>query len=130
MYGGMHIILSVFIYVFLVDPEITQGPVGAARMLGENVTFTCTATGLPIPDITWNDTSGIDISVQAGDDMIINDTARQSQITVSDLQLSDFGMYTCTATNQFASVSDAALLECKCITLSAANRHSYYAYCN
>ena len=125
----------VFIYVFLVDPEITQGPVDAAGMLGDHVTFTCTATGLPRPDITWSDTSGMDIPVQAGDDMvindtIINDTTRQSQITVSDLQLSDFGMYTCTATNQFDSVSDSALLECKCISLSAANRCSYYAYCN
>ena len=112
------------IYVFLVDPEITQGPVDAARMLGNDVTFTCTATGLPIPDITWSNTSGIDIPVQAGDDMIINDT-RRSQITVSDLQLGNFGTYTCTATNQFDSVSDSALLECKCISLSAANRHSY-----
>ena len=113
------------IYVFLVDPEITQGPVDAARMLGDDVTFTCTATGLPIPDITWSDPSGIDIPVQAGDDMIINDTTRRSQITLSNLQLGDFGMYTCTATNQFASVSDEALLECKCISLSAASRRSY-----
>ena len=121
-YGGMHLILTVLIYVFLVNPEITQGPDDAAEMLGEEVTLSCTATGLPLPDITWS--SPIDTPVQPSDDMII-DSTRQSQITVSNLQLSDFGMNTCTATNEFASDSETALLECKWIILSAASRCSY-----
>ena len=74
------------------------------------------ATGVPLPNITW---SGPDIPVQPNDDMIINDT-RQSEITVSDLQIGDFGTYTCTATNEFGSVSETALLECKCIIMSSA----------
>ena len=113
------------IYVFLVNPEITQGPVDAARMLGQNVIFTCTATGLPLPNITWSSTNAIDIPVQTDDDMMINNTTRRSQITVPNLQLNDFKMYTCTATNEFDSDSETALLECKCIILSTSSRCSY-----
>ena len=103
------------VYVFLVVPEITQGPVTAAGRLDEDVIFTCNATGVPLPNITWSGPDMTDITVQP----VINDT-RQSQITVSDLQIGDFGTYTCTATNEFGSVSETALLECKCIIMSSA----------
>ena len=111
----MYVFQLFLVYVFLVAPEITQGPVTAARGLGGNVTFNCTAIGVPLPTITWSGP----IQVQPNDDMVINDT-RQSQITVSDLQIGDFGTYTCTATNDFDSVSETALLECKCIIMSSA----------
>ena len=107
------------VYVFLVVPEITQGPVTAAGRLDEDVIFTCTATGVPLPNITWSGPDMTDNPVQPSDDMIIDDT-RQSQITVSDLEIGDFGTYTCTATNDFDSVNATALLECKCIIMSSA----------
>ena len=106
----------ILVYVFLVVPEITQGPDTAAKRLDEDVIFSCTATGVPLPNITW---SGPDIQVEPNDDMVIDDT-RQSQITVSGLQIDDFGTYTCTATNEFGSVNATALLECKYIIMSSA----------
>ena len=109
----------ILVYVFLVVPEITQGPDTAARRLDEDVIFSCTATGVPLPDITWSDPDMTDIQVQTNDDMVIDDT-RQSEITVSGLQIDDFGTYTCTATNEFGSVNATALLECKCIIMSSA----------
>ena len=107
------------VYVFLVAPEITQGPLTAARRLDEDVIFTCTATVVPLPTITWSGPDMAYIPVQPDDDMVINDT-RQSQITVSDLKTGDFGTYTCTATNDFDSVSATAVLECKYIIMSSA----------
>ena len=115
----MYVFQFFLIYVFLVTPEITKGPVTAARGLEGIVTFNCTAIGIPLPTITWSGPNMTDIPVQSNDDMIINDT-RQSQITVSDLQIGNFGTYTCTATNDFDSVSETALLECKCIIMSSA----------
>ena len=102
---------------FPVVPDITQGPVDTARRIGESVTFTCNATGVPLPSITWSSTSSSSINGFG----TIDGTTRQSQITISGLQLDDFENYTCTATNQFGNDSVTALLQCKMII--------YFIYC-
>ena len=85
--------------------------------------FTCNATGVPLPGIMWSGASGQNIEPQS--DEVINTAGgmiRQSQIMLSNLQLGDFGTYTCTAaTNQFGSDSEMASLECKMILISTAN---------
>ena len=94
---------------FLVVPEITQGPVDMAARVGESVTFTCTATGVPLPNITWSSDSSD--SITATSDVVSdNDTMRVSQIMLSDLQINDFQNYTCTAMNVFGNDSETALL--------------------
>ena len=79
-----------------------------ARMINDNVTFTCTATGIPLPIIKWMDEN--DNSDLMGSDMIIDDTTIQSTLTLSNLQDDDFDNYTCTATNMFSSDDVTALL--------------------
>ena len=99
---------------FLVVPEITKGPVDVARKVGEPITFTCNATGEPLPDITWSRDIGGVIMEQPGDIMITNITegiTRQSQLMLTNLLDSDFQNYTCNATNTFGSDSMTALLE-------------------
>ena len=80
-----------------------------ASFIGDNVMFTCTATGIPLPSITWMDQDG-DI-VGTTSDMVINGgTAILSTLTLSNLQDGDFGTYTCTTTNMFGSDDVTAVL--------------------
>jgi len=65
-----------------VVPIITQGPIDTPAMMGDNVTFTCTATGIPLPTITWMDES----IMLMGSDMIIDNTTILSTLTLSNLQ--------------------------------------------
>jgi len=90
-----------------VVPTITEGPMDVARILGESVTFTCTATGIPLPMIMWTDE---DDTMLMGSDMVINSTSIISTLTISNLQDEDFDNYTCTATNMFGSDNVTALL--------------------
>ena len=89
-------------------PTITQAPMDVSGMLGSNVMFTCTATGIPLPDITWMDEDGNIVTTTR--DMIIDGTVIRSILTLSNLQDEDFDDYTCTATNMFGSDSVTALL--------------------
>ena len=92
--------------ILLVVPDIIQDPVDMARKVGETVTFSCNASGVPLPDITWSSDS--DGTLAQGDNgvTITNNTVgmtRQSQLTLMNLEDNDFQNYTCTAANEFGS---------------------------
>ena len=86
---------------------ITEGPVDTPGVVGGNVTFTCTAIGIPLPNITWMDE---DDTMLMGSNMVINSTSIQSILTLSNLRDEDFDNYTCTVTNKFGSDNVIALL--------------------
>jgi len=102
------IVIIILSSVTVVVSTITQGPTDISAMLGKSVTFTCTATGNPRPDITWTDQDGNMVGMTS--DMVINVITIQSTLTLSNLQDEDFDNYTCTATNIFGSDSVTALL--------------------
>ena len=83
--------------------SILQGPIEVTSLIGDSVMFSCTATGIPIPTITWSsDTDG---------DIITNTATILNMTTIySDVQVDDFTNYTCTAENQFGSVNATAML--------------------
>ena len=88
---------------------ITQGPTDTSAVLGASVVFTCMATGIPLPDITWMDQDGNIVGTT--NDMVINGgTVIRSTLTLSSLQDDDFDNYTCTANNMFGSDNVTALL--------------------
>ena len=70
--------------------------------------FTCTATGIPLPTISWSSDTGGDITTIA--QTMSNMTTIYSEIIISDIQMDNFTNYTCTAENQFASVTAVAML--------------------
>ena len=92
----------------VVVPNITQGPTNESRILDGSVMFTCTATGIPLPIITWMDEN--DDTMLTADDMVISGTTILSTLTLSNLQDDDFDNYTCTATNMFGSDDVTVLL--------------------
>ena len=85
-----------------------QGPIEVASVIGSSVVFTCTATGIPLPTITWSSDTDSDITTNT--ETILNMTTIYSEIIISDVQVDNFTNYTCTAENQFGSVNATAML--------------------
>jgi len=95
-----------------VDVVITQSPMDTSGVVGGTAIFTCTATGIPLPTITWMDQDGNIVGI-TNDMVITGGTTIQSTLTLSDLQDDDFDNYTCTATNMFVSDDATVLLGSK-----------------
>ena len=87
---------------------ITVGPVDTPAMLGGNETLFCTATGIPLPTITWINQDGNASGIAS--DMITSAKTIMSTLTFIDLQVDDFGSYECMANNTFNSDGATALL--------------------
>ena len=75
---------------------------------GDTATFTCQATGRPIPIISWYFNGALlmngNISFTS-----LNDTINNT-LTIMNVQLSDVGTYTCNATNVVSSVTSSGVL--------------------
>ena len=75
---------------------------------GETASFTCQATGRPIPTITWYFNGALlmngNISFTSLDDTI------NSTLSIMNVQSSDVGTYTCNATNVVSSDTSSGVL--------------------
>jgi len=96
------------IFVPTVAPVVAENPHDASGMIDDSVVFTCTVTGIPLPTITWSSDTDGDIATNT--ETILNMTTIYSEIIISDVQVDDFTNYTCTAENQFGSVTETAML--------------------
>jgi len=97
-----------FIVLFTGDVMITVGPIDTPAMLGGGATLTCTATGIPLPTITWMNQDGNTAGVAS--DMIASANTIMSILNFSNLQVNDFGNYDCMANNIFNDDTATALL--------------------
>ncbi|KAG9339287.1 hypothetical protein JZ751_023987 [Albula glossodonta] len=78
-------------------PLVTSPPeesIQAAR--GENVTFTCTAIGVPTPIITWRLNWG---HIPASSRITVTSENGRGTLTIQDVEEGDQGAYTCEAIN-------------------------------
>ncbi|XP_053096923.1 basement membrane-specific heparan sulfate proteoglycan core protein isoform X14 [Pangasianodon hypophthalmus] len=78
-------------------PVVTSPPeesITAAR--GQTVTFTCTATGVPTPIITWRLNWG---HIPASNRITITNENGRGTLTIRDVKEGDQGAYTCEAIN-------------------------------
>ena len=79
---------------------------------GESASFTCQATGGPVPTISWyfNDTllaSGAEYAIS---EMSVNTTTISSTLTIMSVESSDVGTYTCNATNVVSTDTSSGVL--------------------
>ena len=82
---------------------------------GNTVSFTCQATGEPVPTISWyfngapvnNDT---DVNKYNVMEMEVNTTTINSTLTIMNVESSDVGTYTCNATNVVSSDTSSGVL--------------------
>ena len=87
---------------YIVQAEIITNVSDLLENENNTVTFSCQATGQPVPTISWyfndvmvnvSDTSKYNISSS------VNETVVKSFLTITNAQSSDVGTYTCHAEN-------------------------------
>ena len=77
------------------------------------VTFTCKATGEPVPTISWyfnDDPINVSNTIDYNMSSTVNGTVVESLLTVFDTQSSDVGRYICRAENIFGSDQSSGVL--------------------
>ena len=89
-------------YIFLVQAEIIDGVTDETDNETNPVTFSCQATGEPVPNISWYFNSIMMITSNSSKYNISNsfdETLVTSLLTIMNIQSSDVGTYTCHAEN-------------------------------
>ena len=79
---------------------------------GTTASFTCQATGEPIPTISWyfNGTLSADGATHTISETSVNTTTIISTLTIMTVESSDVGTYTCNATNVVSSDISSGVL--------------------
>ena len=87
-------------------PELVEVPRNQSIDIGANVTFNCTATGLPKPSISWiknNDSSALQSNPRVtfinNPNSLTNQKTPHSQLFITGTKKEDFGKYQCEAKN-------------------------------
>ena len=104
--------------LFITDqPEFSLHPQNATKIEGDNVTFSCNATGNPAPTFRWTKNGSVLTTSSR-----ISLSSDGKQLTVTNVTREDSGQYVCEATNNVTTVaSDSATLNVKC-------KITYYNY--
>ena len=96
----------------LVAPNITSEIIDQTKNEGDTVSFTCQATGEPASTISW-----LLNEVKINTKMNKYDTSQSSfnitvinTLTITNVQSSDVGTYTCNATNIVSSDTSSGIL--------------------
>ena len=98
----------------LVIPAISPEVMDQTQKEGETASFTCQATGEPVPTISWyfndapvDETNTMKYTILM---MLLNTTTISSTLTIMNIQSSDVGTYTCNATNVVSSDTSSGVL--------------------
>ena len=98
----------------LVIPEINPEVMDQTQNEGDTASFTCQATGGPVPTISWyfngapvDEANTMKYTISM---MSLNTTTISSTLTIMNVQSSDVGTYTCNATNVVSSDTSAGVL--------------------
>ena len=92
----------------VVGPEIVTPLMNASRVQGISHMFVCAAVAYPHPVFVFHFNGDRIVSNSCKHTLVTNST--HGTLTVLNLQSSDEGIYTCSASNRYGSVSTAAAL--------------------
>ena len=97
-------LLTVFA-LLIVIPYISPEVMDQTQNEGDTASFTCQATGEPVPTISWyyNNTLLVNGAKYMITEMSLNTIAINNTLTIMSVQSSDVGTYTCNATNVVSS---------------------------
>ena len=99
-------------YINVVQTEITDGVTDMLENETFPSTFTCRATGEPVPVINWyfKDSMINVLDTKYNVSAFMNETVITSLFTIISAQSSDVGRYTCSAKNIFGSDQSSGVL--------------------
>ncbi|CAH3144613.1 unnamed protein product, partial [Pocillopora meandrina] len=99
----------------LLFPEVVENPKNQSALIGSNVTFNCTAMGLPTPAISWmknNNSYAVTSNMRAR--VVSDNKNNHSQLIITEVKIEDGGKYQCVASNSAGErTSSAAFLYIK-----------------
>ena len=98
----------------LVTPTISPEVMDQTQNEGGTASFTCQATGGPVPTISWyfngalvDEANMMKYTISM---MSVNTTTINSRLTIMSVESSDVGTYTCNATNVVSSDISSGIL--------------------
>ena len=101
------------IFFCVVPPAISPEVIDQTQNETDTASFTCVATGEPVPTISWyfNDVP-VDVTDTVKYEIVstISPTSTQSVLRIRNVQSSDVGTYTCNATNLISSTTSSGVL--------------------
>ena len=112
----------VYSLFFTARAIIVTAPEDLAVAPGENVTFTCVASGQRTPDVSWFQINNNSLILIDSESETVSDNGIiTSTLLIRNVMATDFGNYFCMASNEF-SIARANF------TLSQAGELSWYCY--
>ena len=96
----------------LVTPTISPEVMDQIQNEGDTASFSCQATGEPVPTISWyfNGALLADGATHTISETSVNTSTINSTLTIMSVQSSDVGTYTCNATNVVSSDTSSGVL--------------------
>ena len=120
---GCYTYMCLLMYMYMLGPpDIVEGPTDTIEINDNDVTLMCNAIALPQHNITWmfqmtnTDNARMIVNTSSPDPSmkyIIDDNVDSGSfgtLTITDLQYSDRGIYTCIAANTRGAVSAEAMV--------------------
>ena len=84
------------------------------QSIGDTVFFTCQAIGEPVPNISWYFNGALvqnnTIKYMISSELELCNAAINSTLTISNMDISDIGIYTCNATNVVSTDTSSGTL--------------------
>lgn len=100
----IHKLMIMYINYAVTPPTISSSPSSSTVLAGSSPLFSCSATGLPVPSITWRRGT---TTISSGSHFAISSSSGSSSLRIYGITLSDDGTYSCYASNSQGSVTSS-----------------------